>query len=353
MEELMDFYKGKRVFITGHTGFKGSWLSAILLKAGAIVTGYSLEPSDCLSLFRLSSVEKDLNSVIGDIRDCESLKKAFDEAQPEIVFHLAAQAIVREGYKNPRETYEVNVMGTVNLLECVRNSNTVRSVVNVTTDKVYENAETGMAFTEKEPLNGYDPYANSKSCSELVTGSYIRSFFAGQNIAVSTARAGNVIGGGDFAKDRIIPDCVRAMEEKRTIQVRNPYSVRPYQHVLEALFVYLMIAKAQYRDAGFAGSYNVGPDEEDCVATKELVEKFCEIWGDGARWTSQAEQNAPHEAGFLKLDCTKLKNTFGWKPVWSINEAVKKTCEFSKVWLRGEDVRAEMDREIEAFLENR
>ncbi len=352
MEEFMNFYKGKKVFITGHTGFKGSWLCAMLLKAGAIVTGYSLKPSGDTSLFQLSSVERNMTSILGDIRDYHSLKKAFDEAQPEIVFHLAAQAVVREGYRNPRETYEVNVMGTVNLLECVRSSNTVRSVINITTDKVYENAENGVAFTEKQPLNGYDPYSNSKSCSELVTGSYVRSFLKEQNIAVSTVRAGNVIGGGDFAKDRIIPDCVRAMEKKQIIGVRNPYSIRPYQHVLDALYVYLMIAKAQYADSKAAGSYNVGPDEADCVTTKELVECFCEMWGDGAGWTSQTEENAPHEAGFLKLDCTKLKTAFGWRAKWNIKEAVNKTCEFSRAWLNGENVREEMDREIEAFLEN-
>lgn len=352
MEELMNFYQGKRVFITGHTGFKGSWLSAVLLKAGAVVTGYSLQPPTTPSLFELASLEKDLDSVTGDIRDYEKLKRTFDSAAPEFVFHLAAQPIVREGYRNPKDTYEVNVMGTVNLLECVRNSRSVKSVVNVTTDKVYENSEKGNAFSERVRLNGYDPYSNSKSCSELVTGCYIRSFLAEKNIAVSTVRAGNVIGGGDFSRDRIIPDCIRAVTDNQAIGIRNPDSVRPYQHVLEPLSAYLMIAKEQYEDRGLAGSYNVGPDEADCVTTKELAAYFCEIWGDGAEWINQAEKNAPHEAGFLRLDCTKLKDTFSWKPKWNIRRAVEKTCEFSKVWLSGGNVRTEMDREIEEFLES-
>ncbi|MCM1467388.1 MAG: CDP-glucose 4,6-dehydratase [Alistipes sp.] len=351
MEELMSFYKGKKVLITGHTGFKGSWLSAVLLKAGAVVTGYSLQPPTTPSLFELASLEKDMDSVTGDIRDYEKLKRTFDSAAPEFVFHLAAQPLVRESYRNPKDTYEVNVMGTVNVLECVRNSECVKSVVNVTTDKVYENNETGNAFSENVRINGYDPYSNSKSCSELVTGCYIRSFLTEKNIAVSTVRAGNVIGGGDFSRDRIIPDCIRAVTDKKAIGVRNPDSVRPYQHVLEPLFVYLMIARKQYEDQGLAGSYNVGPDETDCVATKELVSCFCEMWGD-AEWINQAEKNAPHEAGFLRLDCTKLKETFHWKPKWDIWEAINKTCEFSKVWLNGGNVRTEMDREIEEFLES-
>lgn len=352
MEELMKFYRGKRVFVTGHTGFKGSWLCALLIKAGAQVTGYSLKPPTTPSLFELSSLQNDMNSVTGDIRDYDRLKRVFDKTAPELVFHLAAQPIVRESYKNPQETYEVNVMGTVNVLECVRNSQkqSVKSVVNVTTDKVYENAERGIAFSEEERLNGHDPYSNSKSCSELVTGCYVRSFLAEQNVAVSTVRAGNVIGGGDFAADRIIPDCIRAVMSNRTIGIRNPDSIRPYQHVLEPLYAYLMIAKAQYEDIGFAGSYNVGPDEADCITTKELVSCFCEMWGKNAAWSSHTEVNAPHEAGYLKLDCTKLKDTFGWQPRWNIKKAVEQVCRFSKVWLGGGDVRAEMDREMNEFL---
>ena len=243
-----EFYKGKRVFVTGHTGFKGSWLCKILANAGAEVTGYSLNPPTNPSLFEIAGIENDIHSIIGDIRDFDALKAAFDEAQPEIVLHLAAQPIVRDSYKDPRYTYETNVIGTVNLLECIRQSSFVKSVLNVTTDKVYHNNEWVWGYRENEPLDGFDPYSNSKSCSELVTHSYKNSFFTDGTVAVSTARAGNVIGGGDFANDRIIPDCVRAMAAKQVIGVRNPYSTRPYQHVLEPLAVYLMIAQKQYED---------------------------------------------------------------------------------------------------------
>lgn len=347
------FYKGKRVFITGHTGFKGSWLCKILANAGAQVTGYSLNPPTDPSLFKIADIERDIHSVIGDIRDFDALKAAFDEAKPEIVLHLAAQPIVRDSYKNPRYTYETNVMGTVNLLECVRLSDSyVRSVVNVTTDKVYHNNEWPWGYRENEPLDGFDPYSNSKSCSELVTHSYKNSFFTDGKIAVSTARAGNVIGGGDFANDRIIPDCVRAMQKRTVIEVRNPYSTRPYQHVLEPLAAYMMIAQKQYEDSRLQGYYNVGPDDCDCVTTGELVDLFCKYWGADAKWTCQTEANAPHEANFLKLDCSKLKQTFGWKPRWHIEKCMEMTCRFSKVWLDGEDVIAEMDKEIKVFMED-
>lgn len=346
----LSFYQNKRVFVTGHTGFKGTWLCRILLNAGAIVTGYSLEPPTNPNLFDLSDVKGRMTHVIGDIRDLKSLKAAFDAAQPEIVLHLAAQPIVRDSYKDPRYTYETNVMGTVNILECVRLSGTVRSVLNVTTDKVYHNNEWCWGYRENEPLDGFDPYSNSKSCSELVTHSYINSFFGGSGTAVSTARAGNVIGGGDFANDRIIPDCVRAMAAEKTIGVRNPYSTRPYQHVLEPLAVYLTIAQKQYEDRSYAGYYNVGPDDCDCVTTGDLVTLFCKCWGDGASWENQAEPDAPHEANFLKLDCSKIKAVFGWKPRWHIQECMEKTCAFSKVWLSGGNIPAEMDREINEFF---
>lgn len=347
----MSFYKGKKVFITGHTGFKGTWLSRMLVNAGAVVTGYSLDPPTEPSLFEMAGLEERMTTVIGDVRDLVHMQKVFKEAQPEIVLHLAAQPIVRDSYKDPRYTYETNVMGTVNLLECVRGTPSVRSVLNVTTDKVYHNNEWCWGYREDEPLDGFDPYSNSKSCSELVTHSYINSFFnRPESPAVSTARAGNVIGGGDFANDRIIPDCVRAMEAGKTIGVRNPYSTRPYQHVLEPLAVYLTIAEQQYIDKKYAGYYNVGPDDCDCVTTGELVDLFCSIWGEGAKWENQAEANAPHEANFLKLDCSKIKVTFGWKPRWHIRECMEMVCRFSKVWLDGGDVPAEMDREIEEFL---
>lgn len=346
----LSFYKGKKVFVTGHTGFKGTWLCRILVNAGAIVTGYSLEAPTEPNLFALAELDDKMTSVIGDIRDLETLNAAFDAAHPEIVLHLAAQPIVRDSYKNPKYTYETNVMGTVNILECVRLNNCVKSVLNVTTDKVYHNNEWCWGYREDEPLDGFDPYSNSKSCSELVTHSYINSFFSERKIAVSTARAGNVIGGGDFANDRIIPDCVRAMKAGKVIGVRNPYSTRPYQHVLEPLAMYLTIAQKQYEDRRYAGFYNVGPDDCDCVTTGELVDLFCKHWGEGTAWENQAEANAPHEANFLKLDCSKIKSTFGWKPRWHIEKCMEVTCRFSKVWLSGGSIPAEMDREIKEFL---
>lgn len=344
-----DFYKGKRVFITGHTGFKGAWLCRILTLFGAEVCGYALEPPTNISLFEIANVKDSIHSKLGDIRDYSKLKAEFDDFKPEIVLHLAAQPIVRYSYKNPAYTYETNVMGTVNILECVRNSECVNSFLNVTTDKVYLNKEWNWGYRENEELDGFDPYSNSKSCSELVTHSYKNSFFADGKVAISTARAGNVIGGGDFAIDRIIPDCVRAVSENRDIIVRNPYSIRPYQHVLEPLFAYLMIAEKQYNNAEFSGWYNVGPDECDCVTTGELVDLFCKCWGD-ASWKNAAEKNAPHEANFLKLDCSKIKSTFGWRPRWHIAEAIEKTVEWSKTYLTGGNVGAIMDKQIEEYL---
>lgn len=347
----LSFYKGKKVLITGHTGFKGTWLCKILVNAGAEVTGYSLEAPTTPNLFSLAGLENNMNSVIGDIRDFKHLYEVFDATRPEIVFHLAAQPIVRESYKNPRYTYETNVMGTVNLLECVRHFSCVKSVLNVTTDKVYQNNEWCWGYRECEPLDGYDPYSNSKSCSELVTHSYKNSFFTDKEIAISTARAGNVIGGGDFAVDRIIPDCVRAMEKGEVIGVRNPYSTRPYQHVLEPLAVYLMIAGKQYEDITYQGYYNVGPDESDCVTTGKLVDLFVQHWGDNASWENQAETDSPHEANYLKLDCSKIKNVFGWQPRWHISECMEMVCRFSKVWLTGGNISQEMDSEISEFFD--
>ena len=353
MKKILEFYKGKRVFVTGHTGFKGAWLCRMLSNAGAVVTGYSLPAPTEPSLFDISGIEHDMNSVIGDIRDFESLKKAFDAARPEIVLHLAAQPIVRDSYKDPAYTYDVNVMGTVNILECVRQSDCVRSFLNVTTDKVYLNREWSWGYRENEELDGYDPYSNSKSCSELVTHSYKRSFFTDKDgrtiVPVSTARAGNVIGGGDFANDRIIPDCIRAAMEGVDIVVRNPYSTRPYQHVLEPLYAYLMIAARQYEDPSYADYYNVGPDDVDCFQTGALVDLFVSKWGDGMKWRNEYD-GGPHEANFLKLDCSKLKSVFGWTPRWNLDTAMEMIVQWSKIWLAGGDVRACMDQQIEEFL---
>ncbi len=346
----LEFYKGKKVLITGHTGFKGSWMCKILIGAGAEVTGYSLEPPTNPSVFDEAGIAAEINHVVGDIRDREKLMKLFVEVQPEIVFHLAAQPIVRESYKDPVGTYETNVMGTVNICEAVRQTPSVKSFLNVTTDKVYKNNEWCWGYREDEPLDGYDPYSNSKSCSELVTHSYINSFYNDMDVAVSTARAGNVIGGGDYAPDRIIPDCVRAAEKNEQIIVRNPYSTRPYQHVLEPLNIYLTIAKAQYEDKAKAGFYNVGPDDSDCVTTGDIVDKFCASWGEGISWVNKHD-GGPHEANFLKLDCSLIKQVFGWKPVWNIDKAIQMVVQFSKRRMAEPDkVAEEMDLEIDEFF---
>lgn len=327
----ISFYEGKKVFVTGHTGFKGAWLCKMLSMAGAEVTGYSLDPPTEPSLFNLAHIENDVHSVIGDICNLPYLSKVFKEAEPEIVFHLAAQPIVLKGYENPVDTYNINVMGTVNILECVRNSDSVKSFLNVTTDKVYLNKEWAWGYREIDELDGFDPYSNSKSCSELVTHSYKNSFFADERVAISTARAGNVIGGGDFAANRIIPDCIRAAISGKDIVVRNPYSIRPYQHVLEPLYAYLMIAGMQCKNKKYSGWYNVGPDEKECVSTSELVNLFVEQWGNNIKWVVESESDY-HEANFLKLDCSRMKTVFRWVPRWGIELAVKKTVEWTKIW---------------------
>lgn len=345
----LEFYKGKKVLVTGHTGFKGTWMCIALLKAGADVVGYSLNPPTEPSAFDICGMQDKMHSIIGDIRDREKLKKVFEEEQPEIVFHLAAQPIVRESYKDPVYTYETNVMGTVNICECVRLNSCVKSFLNVTTDKVYLNNEWEWGYRENDPLDGYDPYSNSKSCSELVTHSYINSFFKERGLAVSTARAGNVIGGGDFASDRIIPDCIRASLAKNPIIVRNPHSTRPYQHVLEPVMAYLMIAQKQYEDLNYAGFYNVGSEDQDCVNTGMLATIFCEKWGEGQHWENQFV-GGPHEANFLKLDCSKIRSVFGWKPHWHVSEAIEKTVEWFKLWNTGNDMTEVMSRQIDEYL---
>lgn len=349
----LSFYKNKSVLVTGHTGFKGSWMCKMLINAGACVTGYALDTPTDPSLFEMCGLAEQMNSVVGDIRNLKHLQQVFEEAKPEIVIHMAAQPIVRDSYKEPVYTYEVNVMGTVNILECIRKCKSVKSFVNVTTDKVYLNKEWIWGYREEEELNGYDPYSNSKSCSELVTSSYKNSFFKNRDIAITTARAGNVIGGGDFANDRIIPDCVRAASVGKEIIVRNPYSTRPYQHVLEPIAVYLMIAQAQYNDSALAGNYNVGPDDTDCWTTGELVTLFCDKWnkelGTNITWKNVYD-GGPHEANFLKLDCSKLKTTFKWKPHWDVDAAMEKIMEWTKVYLADGNVSECMDRQIEEFL---
>ena len=351
---ITECYRGKRVFLTGHTGFKGMWLAKILTLARAEVTGYALDPptaegarvlAECGALEAMCSVR-------GDVRDREALSAAFRRARPEIVFHLAAQPIVLESYRDPAGTYGTNVMGTVNILECAREAaergEPVRSLVNVTTDKVYENREWLWGYRENEGLDGFDPYSNSKSCSELVTGTYRRCFLETAGTAVSTARAGNVIGGGDFAPHRIIPDAVRAALAGQAVQVRNPNSTRPYQHVLEPLSAYLTLARAQWEQPGLAGAYNVGPDDVDCVTTGQLMDIFCRAWGEGASWSSEPTEQ-PHEANFLKLDSSKIRSVLGWRPRWHINEAVGMVCKWAQADRRG-DGRQEMERQIERYF---
>ncbi len=352
MKTLKEFYSGKRVLVTGHTGFKGSWMCAVLRHLGADVYGYALEPAGAPKLYEILGTYHDVKSAIGDVRDLEKLKEVFGKVSPEVVIHMAAQPIVRESYKNPVYTYETNVMGTVNILECVRLFSGKTSFLNVTTDKVYENSEIpDHAFCEDEKLDGYDPYSNSKSCSELVTHAYKKSFFIdNKDIQISTARAGNVIGGGDFAADRIIPDCVRATVKGESIAVRNPVSTRPYQHVLEPVFAYLLIAMRQAENPEQAGSYNVGPDLESCVTTGELADRFVKSWGDGASWQDLSEKNAPHEAGFLRLDSSKLKETFGWEPKWHIDEAIDRTVSWYKVWNQGENMREFTNGQIRDWM---
>lgn len=347
--DLIKKYNNKRVLLTGHTGFKGSWMSVMLINAGADLVGYSSCSKEDIRLFDLCGIKNQITHVKGDVRDLPHLLDVFNTYKPEIVIHMAAQPIVRESYIDPVGTYSTNVMGTVNVCEAVRQTESVRSFLNVTTDKVYENKEWEWGYRENEPLDGYDPYSNSKSCSELVTHSYKNSFFTDGRVAVSTARAGNVIGGGDFAKDRIIPDCIRAAVKGEDIIVRNPFSTRPYQHVLEPVYAYLMIAAMQYQDHSYASWYNVGPDDRDCFQTGALVDLFVKHWGEGLKWIDKYD-GGPHEANFLKLDCSKLKTVFGWKPHWGLETAIEKVVEWSRVWVAGQDVRPVMDRQIDEYL---
>jgi len=456
-KSLLNFYKNKSIFITGHTGFKGSWLTYILISAGATVTGYSLTPPTEPSLFKLLRLDTKMRSHVGDVRDLKHLCEAVSEAKPDILFHLAAQPIVRDSYRDPVGTYQTNVMGTVNVCEVVRLSHLpfsaggllpdavfrtstftsssfsmsevksgegggkvlkvvdgegqnsgaeagewqgIRSFLNVTTDKVYRNNEWEWGYRETDFLDGFDPYSNSKSCSEIVTHGYINSFYKAAGVSCSTARAGNVIGGGDFANDRIVPDCIRSLlgaasspllstseHEKRgtgegggeaVIKVRNPYSTRPYEHVLEPLFAYLLIAAKQYEDPKYADFYNVGPDEVDCITTGNLVNLFCKKWNSGLgtltgvltpknqsypsiSWSDVSNPNdaSLHEANFLKLDCSKLKSVFSWHSRWHIDEALEQVVAFTRVLMesssdseemRAEKLRAEMDREIKEFI---
>jgi CDP-glucose 4,6-dehydratase len=344
------FWKGKKVFITGHTGFKGAWLSFWLNEMGADLTGYALVPPTIPSLFELLKLKSKIKSVRGDVRDLDMLKKNIKGA--EIVFHLAAQPLVRESYKNPLETYTTNVIGTLNLLEACRGQKNLRAIVNVTTDKCYENREKpGIAYKENEPMGGFDPYSNSKACSELVTDSYRKSFFdSGTKTGIATARAGNVIGGGDFAADRLIPDCIRGMMKQEKIIVRNPDSTRPWQHVLEPLSGYLMLAESLWKSPEkFSRGWNFGPAKKDARSVREVLNAFCQCWGDEAEYVINKDLRAPHEAGYLKLDSSKAQKLLLWKPRWNSETAVRKTVEWYKAYLNKENLGKMTSAQIESY----
>lgn len=352
--DSLAFYRGRKVLVTGHSGFKGRWLCRWLTAVGAEVTGISLEPVKEEEKALFSVIEgSNLASRWCDIRDLAKCLNIFAETRPEIVFHLAAQPIVLDSYRDPVGTYSTNVMGTVNLLECVRQTDSVKSVVNVTTDKVYENNEWEWGYRETDTLNGYEPYSNSKSCSELVTSCFKRSFLDAAGVAVSTVRAGNVIGGGDFSPHRIIPDCIRAVCAGETIKIRNPLSVRPYQHVLEPLYAYMMIAARQYENQKMSGCYNVGPEVSDCVTTEKLTDIFCEVWGDGAAWEVAECADLQHEANYLRLDCSRIKQRYNWRSEWNIEKAVTKTVEWAKGWHDGGNVIEIMDKQISEYMRSR
>ena len=344
------FWKGRRVFVTGHTGFKGGWLCLWLKQLGAYVTGYALEPETEPSLFEVAGVAAGMHSVIGDIRDREKLSQAMLEAKPEVVIHMAAQALVRYSYQHPVETYEVNVMGTVNLLEAVRSSDSVQSVLVITSDKCYENKEREAGYREDEAMGGYDPYSNSKGCAELVVSAYRQSFFDnGKHVAIATARAGNVIGGGDWSADRLIPDMVRAFNAGNDVVIRNPSAVRPWQHVLAALHGYLLLLEKMAESPfAFSQGWNFGPDERDARDVAWIVERFVSVWGD-ANWRIEADAGNLHEAHLLKLDCSKARRELAWLPVLELEKAMEWIAEWYRRHRDGEDMAAFSSRQLTAY----
>lgn len=348
------FWGGKRVFITGHTGFKGSWLSLWLQQLGAEVTGYALSPPTNPSLFDVANVAGGMTSVIGDVRDAESLTRCMKKAKPDIVIHMAAQPLVRYSYDNPVETYATNVMGSVHMLEAVRQSASVRAVVNVTSDKCYENKEWLWGYREIEPMGGYDPYSSSKGCAELITSAYRSSFFNHGNypehgVALASVRAGNVIGGGDWAIDRLIPDVMRAIQAGQSVKIRNPHAIRPWQHVLEPLSGYLLLAKKLYTEGvTFAEGWNFGANDEDVKPVQWIVEQLTSHWGEGATWELDVKPQ-PHEAQYLKLDCSKAKARLGWLPRWSLDECLLNIVNWHKDHLHGHEMHKVTIQQIESF----
>ncbi len=338
------FWQGKKVLVTGHTGFKGSWLSLWLQDMGAEVTGYALAPPTNPSLFEVAEVGSGMTSIIGDIRDLDKLQAVFTEHQPEIVIHMAAQPLVRYSYQNPVETYSTNVMGTVNLLEAVRKTPGVKAVVNITTDKCYENREWAWGYRENEPMGGYDPYSNSKGCAELVSAAYRSSFFnadtyAEHGVALATVRAGNVIGGGDWAQDRLIPDILAAFEQNKLVDIRNPHAIRPWQHVMEPLRGYLTLAEQLYvQGSSFAEGWNFGPNDEDAKPVGWIVEQMAALWGNEAQWQIDTGTH-PHEAHYLKLDISKARSRLDWHPALRLNDALKLIIDWSKQRQAGVNLR--------------
>ena len=347
MEDLVEgynmnseFWKDKRVFITGHTGFKGSWTVLWLKKMGAVIKGYALEPSTNPSLFHIANVKDGINSEIGDIRDLEKLKRSVLEFEPEIVIHMAAQPLVRLSYKDPVGTYQTNVMGSVNLLEAVRECSSIRSVINVTTDKCYENNEWDWGYRENEPMGGHDPYSNSKGCAELVTSAYRRSFFGSEScVSLASARAGNVIGGGDWSADRLIPDVLKAFDKGDAVLIRNPLATRPWQHVLEPVLGYLTLAENLYRfGKEFAEGWNFGPKDEDVRTVGDVLDYLVKHWPAKVSWQLDSDEQ-PHEAQLLKLDISKAKARLKWQPIWELDTTLHTIIDWHQSWVSGEDMR--------------
>lgn len=354
MEMNAVFWQDKRVLLTGHTGFKGSWLSLWLQSMGAKVVGYALTPPTNPSLFEVAKVAQGMTSIIGDIRDLSHLQKVFSEHQPEIVIHMAAQPLVRYSYIEPVETYSTNVMGTVNLLEAVRHTKSVKAVVNVTTDKCYENREWAWGYRENEAMGGFDPYSSSKGCAELVTAAYRNSYFHPEKyqthgVAIATGRAGNVIGGGDWAEDRLIPDTIRAITNRQPVSIRNPHSIRPWQHVLEPLSAYLLLAQKLYEEgACFAEAWNFGPNDGDAKPVDWILDNLVQTWGEGASWKLDGGDH-PHEAHYLKLDCSKAKSRLHWQAKWSLATAIGEICVWHKAHIAGADMQAMCLHQIKQY----
>ena len=349
------FWKGKKVFLTGHTGFKGSWLSLWLQKMGAEVKGFSLQPPTNPSLFIESSVAEDMESDIGDVRDSERLFQSVSDFKPQIVFHMAAQSLVRFSYDSPIETYATNVMGTVHLLDAIRRIGGVKAIVNITSDKCYENREWVWSYREIDPMGGYDPYSSSKGCAELVSSAYRQSYYntsqyESHGCALASVRAGNVIGGGDWAVDRLIPDMLRAFEKKEIVRIRNPFAIRPWQHVLEPLSGYLTLAQYLFQQGPeFSEGWNFGPDESDSKSVQWVVETLAKSWGSDARWEKDSDEH-PHEANFLKLDCSKARLKLKWRPILELPETIEKIVLWHKTWLSGADIRKHTLKEIEDYM---